>query len=466
MKQHWLSPLVILIFCTVLFFSSFIATTDAVQFEVEVAKLSTPLDQPQGSKSESVLGSGGSKLFTSKYLGNSIVTNAKDLGYAGTIILGDNPPQSFEVVFDTGSDMIVITSNQCQGSHCNDMVHYTCSSCAKTPYSYNISYGDGTWGSGPIVTDKVSLGGLVVQNQQILDITRSGLDLSSYGPGISGLVGLMPSSPVLNAVPPLATIYKSKLLDMNVFSVYLAPTLKQKQGGTFLFGGIDNTKFVGSLNQVPISTAQGVREGMWYIDADNAYVGGVAVEGYTKSPWLFDTGTSFIAVPTSFAQAFHANIPGSAYSAADQIYTLPCTGNHTFGISFNNIQYEIPYEDYVAIAGGGSTLCISLVMPLGNYEMYILGDPFLRQVYAVYDFTPGASRIGLAKINAKNVSLGQEGLSGDPVPGGAVITPLGSSSSAASQRRFRTVRCISSLMSTVTTVVGLSAIGALSTVLA
>ncbi|KAF9993614.1 Type I transmembrane sorting receptor, partial [Modicella reniformis] len=142
-----------------------------------------------------VLGSGGSRIFTSKYLGNSVVSNAKNLGYSGTIILGDNPPQSFDVVFDTGSDMIVVTSNQCQGLHCNDMAHYTCTTCSKTAYSYNITYGDGTWGSGPIVTDTVSIGGLVVENQQILDITRSGLDLSSYGPGISGLVGLMPSSP-------------------------------------------------------------------------------------------------------------------------------------------------------------------------------------------------------------------------------------------------------------------------------
>ncbi|KAG0050937.1 hypothetical protein BGZ83_004269 [Gryganskiella cystojenkinii] len=386
--------------------------------------VSKPIPETLDTSAGSTL---GDKLFSSKYLGNSIVTNAKNLGYAGTIQLG-NPPQSFEVVFDTGSDMIVITSNQCQGTHCNDMSHYTCTSCTKTPYSYNISYGDGTWGSGPIVSDTVSLGGLVVEDQQILDITRSGLDLSSYGPGISGLVGLMPSSPVLNAIPPLAAIYKNRLLDKNVFSVYLTATLKQSQGGSFLFGGIDETKFVGTLNQVPISTAPGVRAGMWYVDADDVFVNGVPVPGYTKSPWLFDTGTSFIAVPSTFAQAFHAKIPGSAFSSTDQLYTLPCTGNYTFGISFNGIQYEIPYLDYIAAPPAGSSLCVSLVMPLGNYEMYILGDPFLRQVYAVYDFTPGASQIGVAKVNVTTASLGHDGLSGDPIPGGSVISPLRPSS--------------------------------------
>lgn len=424
-----LSFLLLLILNTVLITSP--STTYAATYEVPVTKPSSSLDTVTSptfdTNNGNTLGNAAGKLFSSKYLGNSVVTNAKNLGYSGTIQLG-NPPQSFEVVFDTGSDMIVITSNQCQGAHCNDMAHYTCTSCTKTPYSYNITYGDGTWGAGPIVADTVSIGGLVVQNQQILDITRSGLDLSSYGPGISGLVGLMPTSPVLNAIPPLSTIYSDKLLDMNVFSVYLAQSLKQNQGGSFLFGGIDNTKYEGSINYSPISTASGVRQGMWYIDADNAYTGSVPVSGYTKSPWLFDTGTSFIAVPTSFAQAFHASIPGASYSSADQIYTLPCTGNQSFGISFNGITYEVPYLEYVATNGGsGNSACVSLVMPLGDYEMYILGDPFLRQVYTVYDFTPGASRVGVAKVNITNPSLGNEGLSGEPVPGGTVISPLPSS---------------------------------------
>ncbi|KAF9538335.1 Vacuolar protease A [Mortierella hygrophila] len=410
---------------------SLITSTYAGSFEILVSKpaieldpISLPLDTPAMAP----LSKNRHKLISSKYVGNSVVTNAKNLGYSGTIVLGNNPPQSFEAVFDTGSDMIVITSNECQGAHCDEMAHYTCTSCTKTPYSYNISYGDGTWGSGPIVADTVSIGGLIIHDQQILDITQSGLDLSSYGPGISGLVGLMPNSPVLNAVPPLGTISKNKLLDMNVFSVYLAQSLKENQGGSFLFGGIDSTKFVAPLNYVPVSTASGVREGMWYVDADNAYAGDTPVNGYTESPWLFDTGTSFIAVPTSFAAAFHANIPGSTYSTTDGIYILPCQGATSFGVSFNGIKYEVPYSDYVAAAGGGSSLCVSLVMPLRNYEMYILGDPFLRQVYSVYDFTPGASRIGIAQVNVKNSSLGNEGLSGEPVLGGAVITPKNPSS--------------------------------------
>ncbi|KAF9914664.1 Vacuolar protease A [Lobosporangium transversale] len=435
-------PLVILITLVTLvtiFISSsvLLLPVQAVAFEVLVTKPSTRVtdassstkllnSENKGNKTSRVLAGSNGNPFKSKYLGNAIVTNAKNLGYSGTIVLGNNPPQLFEVVFDTGSDMIVVTSDHCKGLHCDDMAHYKCSSCSRTPYSYNITYGDGTWGSGPIVSDSVSIGGLVIHNQQILDITRR----------------LMPSSPIKNAIPPLATIFKSKLLDMNVFSVYLTPVLDRNQGGSFLFGGVDRTKYVGELNQVPISIAPGVREGIWYVEADNAYVGDTPVTGYTQSPWLFDTGTSFIAVPSSFAEEFHANIPGSAYSEADRVYTLPCEGNHTFGISFNGIKYEVPYSDYIAVASssddGGSTnasLCVSLIM-FGDYDMYILGDPFLRQVYTVYDFTPGAGRIGLGKINVTSVSLGIEGLSGSPVPGGTIITPVKDKSSSAKSLLF------------------------------
>ncbi|KAF9168775.1 hypothetical protein DFQ27_003914 [Actinomortierella ambigua] len=427
--------------------SSLSLGAEGAVFEVLVERPSTPLDPSSHASAPLRMADSnglerlklGEGTVMSKYLGNSIVTNARNLGYAGTIQLGE-PPQSFQVVFDTGSDMIVVISNMCQGMHCNDMTQYTCTSCARTPYSYNITYGDGTWGAGPIVTDTVSLGGLVVKNQQILDITKSGLDLSGYGNGVSGLVGLMPHSPVARAIPPLQTIYENKLLDQNVFSVYLTSSLTPKQGGSFLFGGIDTSKFSGDLNWVPLSTAPSVREGMWYIEADNALAGTTPVAGYKQSPWLFDTGTSFIAVPTTFAQEFHKLIPGSSFSATDQVYTVPCTGNTSFAVSFQGQVYEVPYLDYIARAsGGGPNSCVSLVMPLGNYEMYILGDPFLRQVYAVYDFNTGASRIGLAKVNVKNGSLGNEGLSGGPVPGGGVIAPLDSAAPATRTQHWITV---------------------------
>ncbi|KAF9109089.1 Vacuolar protease A [Mortierella sp. AM989] len=358
--------------------------------------------------------------MASKYRGNSIVTNARNLGYTGILTLG-SPPQSFQVIFDTGSDMIVITSDKCQGPTCDTMDHYACTSCTKTPYSYNITYGDGTWGAGPIVADTVAIGGLQIQGQQILDVTVSALNLTSYGKHVSGLVGLMPLSPINHNVPPLQTIYQNKLLDMNVFSVYLTSSQAHGDGGSFLFGGIDKTKFSGELNQVPVSTVFGPNKGLWYIDADAAYTSDVPVPGYKKSPWLFDTGTSFIAVPTAFATAFHSTIPGARYSAESQAYIVPCKGNSTFGISFNGIKYEVPYIEYIAFSGSVATECVSLVMPLGDYEMFILGDPFLRQVYAVYDFTAGASRIGIAHVNVSDRSVGNEGLSGDPVPGGSII---------------------------------------------
>ncbi|KAG0255567.1 Vacuolar protease A [Linnemannia exigua] len=408
-------------------FSPSSSTAHAAVYEVPVTKGSgaSPAVRPGGN-----LGN-----FQAKYLGNTIVSNAKNLGYTGTIVLG-NPPQSFEVVFDTGSDMIVVTSDKCEGLHCTDMPHYTCNSCSKTPFSYNITYGDGTWGAGPIVADRVAIGGLVINDQQILDVTQSALDLSAYGPHIAGLVGLMPTSPVLNAIPPLQTIYKDKLLDMNVFSVYLTPSLVARQGGTFLFGGIDNTKFIGSLNQVPIATGFGTSKGMWYLTGDKAYVGDAEVEGYTPSPWLFDTGTSFIAVPASFASAFHATVPGANYSDTSRAYTLPCKGNTTFGVSFNGVRYTVPYEDFVGTTDLKATTCVSLIMPLRNYNMFILGDPFLRQVYAVYDFTPGASRIGLAPVNVTDPGLGTEGLYGNPVEGGTVLSNNASGSRQQQQGTF------------------------------
>jgi hypothetical protein len=90
-------------------------------------------------------------------------------------------------------------------------------------------------------------------------------------------------------------------------------------------------------------------------------------------------------------------------------------------------------------------------MPLGNYEIFILGDPFLRQVYAVYDFTEGSSRIGIAPVSVSDASLGNEGLSGKPVPGGNTITPLSPHGSAAAAGRSATVGILSAIVTLLAT---------------
>ncbi|CAO3569194.1 unnamed protein product [Mortierella alpina] len=86
------------------------------------------------------------------------VTAVGRVGYAGTILIG-NPPQPITVLFDTGSDLALVISDDCQGDECAEITHFSCSS-SSTCVDLGGGGGDGSNRSGtqPMSLDSSSLG--------------------------------------------------------------------------------------------------------------------------------------------------------------------------------------------------------------------------------------------------------------------------------------------------------------------
>ena len=114
-----------------------------------------------------------------------------------------------------------------------------------------------------------------------------------------------------------------------------------------------------------------------------------------------DTGTTLIYAPSSIADAFYQQIPGSSKASqfGDGFYQFPCQTNARVSISFNNVNFPFAMADFnLGKTGSGSSMCVGGVLGMSDglpNNLAIVGDEFLKSWYSIYD-TAGNSRVGFA----------------------------------------------------------------------
>ncbi|KAJ1425560.1 Saposin-like type B, region 1 [Sesbania bispinosa] len=223
--------------------------------------------------------------------------NYLDAQYYGEIGIG-TPPQTFNVIFDTGSSNLWVPSSKCYFSLACYTHHWYKSKKSKT-YTKNgtsckIRYGSGSI-SGFFSRDNVKVGDVVVKNQDFIEATREG-SLAFILAKFDGLLGLgFQEISVENAVPVWYNMVEQNLVSEQVFSFWLNGNPKAKKGGELVFGGVDPKHFKGNHTYVPVTT-----KGYWQIEMGEFFIGGLSTgvcEGGCAA--IVDSGTSLLAGPTT-----------------------------------------------------------------------------------------------------------------------------------------------------------------------
>uniref|UniRef100_A0A3Q0R5Q3 pepsin A n=1 Tax=Amphilophus citrinellus TaxID=61819 RepID=A0A3Q0R5Q3_AMPCI len=318
--------------------------------------------------------------------GTESMTNDADLSYYGVVSIG-NPPQSFSVIFDTGSSNLWVPSVYCSSQACENHRRFNPAQSSTFKWgdqTLSIQYGTGSM-TGYLGSDTVMVGGISVANQ-VFGLSETEASFMAYmqADGILGLAFQSIASD--NVVPVFNNMINQGLVSEPLFSVYLSGD--GAQGSEVVFGGTDPSHYTGSIAWIPLSSAT-----YWQINMDSVTVNGQTVACSGGCQAIIDTGTSVIVGPTSDINNLNSWVGASTDQYGDAIVNcqnIQSMPDVTFTLNGN--AFTVPASAYVSQSSSG---CLTGFGQGGSTQLWILGDVFIREYYAI--FNAQSQYIGLAK---------------------------------------------------------------------
>ncbi|KAI3810750.1 hypothetical protein L1987_20372 [Smallanthus sonchifolius] len=225
------------------------------------------------------------------------LTNYLDAQYYGEIGIG-SPPQTFTVIFDTGSSNLWVPSSKCIFSIAC-YFHNRFKGTKSTTYTkigdeLEINYGSGSI-SGFSSKDTVQVGDLCVVDQDFIEVTKEG-SLSFVIGKFDGIFGLGFKEISVGGLQPVwYNMIEQGLVEDHVFSFWLNRNEADEEGGELVFGGVDPNHFIGEHSYVPVT-----KKGYWQFDMGDFLIGNQST-GFCQGGCaaIVDSGTSLLAGPTT-----------------------------------------------------------------------------------------------------------------------------------------------------------------------
>ncbi|KAK6337904.1 hypothetical protein TWF696_001382 [Orbilia brochopaga] len=197
-----------------------------------------------------------------------------------------------------------------------------------------------------------------------------------------------------------------------LYSVYINDI--RSDGGDLYFGAVDDAKYNGTLkswddfevSQVPVS-------GVYWIapNGTNSSLTG----GLTRSNDVgeLQLGTPSLWLPNSVYSSLINSIPDLRYSAAYEAYTLDCQSADsdmgTLQFDIDGVVISIAVRQILLEYPPGSGFCVFTAYQNENAGLtgpdYLLGTPFLRSAYSVFDFTNNLTSIAPSIANSTSSNL-------------------------------------------------------------
>ncbi|KAJ2853099.1 aspartic proteinase precursor, partial [Coemansia asiatica] len=197
------------------------------------------------------------------------ISNFMNAQYYGEIDIG-TPPQTFKVVFDTGSANLWVPSQECSSIACffhTKYDHSQSSSYKANGTEFSIRYISGSL-EGYMSRDTLNVGGIEVEGQDFAEVTKEPGLTFAFG-RFDGIFGLgYDTISVLHTVPPFYHMVNRGHVKKPMFSFYLSDTNKGDSEGEMVLGGYNEKHFEGELQWADVR-----RKGYWEVDLEKVKFG-------------------------------------------------------------------------------------------------------------------------------------------------------------------------------------------------
>ena len=328
--------------------------------------------------------------------------NSTQTQYSGEVQVG-SPPQPFRVIFDTGSAWLWVPTVNCP--RCIGTRRFN--STQSTTYLSNgervvLKYGSGSC-TGRNSTDRVEIGGLKAEGQAFVAVSS---EYELEGTAADGILvrptqGLGYMALSSNVPTLMDSLYNQGAIPAKVLGVFLSDSEDRNSASSSVsIGDYDPSPFAkGTLHFTPNIYP---KVGFWSVNLKAVSFGAVSLKLETHIA-IFDTGASLIAaavsdfstVSTWFATKFGCEVKNSYIACDCSAHPISVFPNITFNIG--GFEAQLTGSQYLsAYRSSGQLICMVLITS-SFQDFWILGDPFLRQFYTVYDMDN--NQIGFASLS-------------------------------------------------------------------
>uniref|UniRef100_A0A146L009 Lysosomal aspartic protease n=1 Tax=Lygus hesperus TaxID=30085 RepID=A0A146L009_LYGHE len=327
--------------------------------------------------------------------GSTTLTNNKNIYYTGDIQLG-TPPQTFTVIFDTGSTNLWVYSKDCWWSWpCwtrNTFNYKKSSTYERGNSSISVGYIDGTI-SGRYANEILTIGKANRSVTFIEAIKTSEGFLKAFTDKFDGVFGIGYPTSAASGANVLDDVFESFLVEPEFtgFSLYLTKDSSgSRTGGEIVFGDMDPSVFQGET----LTMHDLAEPAKWAITLNQVIANGTSILTESSTAVL-NTGTMNIIGPVEIVNATLQQL-GIGLDGEVDCNRISDYPKLSFVIGKNT--YDLEPEDYINTYSFLWMKRCKAAISTQLENSWIFGDTFLSKFYTVWDIK--GKKFGLAHLKS------------------------------------------------------------------